>query len=223
MPTKSNDACLRTALKARLAKRHMGDPDVFIVEELPASRASTRVDLAVLNGHLHGFEIKSDLDTLDRLPRQAAAFSSALQHVTLVVAERHLEHASTLIPDWWGVTVARLTRAEKVQFKCLRRARRNLSLDPRCVAELLQRDELLTLLRRNGVDRGVRSADYAAIVDRAISTIPLDALVAEVREELKFRSAWEAREGSTAFGRAAILFNVVYRPVRSSLAVSCAG
>lgn len=223
MSIRTNDACLRRALKERLALRYRDDADVIIVEELPASRASTRVDMAVLNGHLHGFEIKSDLDTLARLPRQVAAFSPSMQAMTLVVADRHLEQALDLVPDWWGLMTASPTALGRIKFKAVRRGRRNRVIDARSVAELLEREELLAVLRRRQADHGVRTADYRAILDRAVSSIPVRNLIDEVREELKFRVAWEAAQGATAFGRSALLLNASYRPVSFSPVSSCAG
>lgn len=223
MSTRTNDASLRSALKARLARRHRDETNVVIVEELPAGRASTRIDLAVLNGHLHGFEIKSDLDTLERLPRQVASFGASMQQMTLVVGQRHVDAALGVVPDWWGVTTATLTATGLVRFKVRRGGRRNPRLDPRSLAELLERDELLAVLRRHRADRGVRTAGYAAVVERMISCVPLHALVDEVREELKFRAAWEASYDDTAFGRNAVLLNVPERLLNLSPASSCAG
>lgn len=213
MTDRTNDACIRVALKARLEARHRDEEDVFVVEELPACRASGRIDLAVLNGHLEGFEIKSDLDALDRLKRQVATFAPAMEQMTLVVGERHLDAALDMVPDWWGVVAATLSRGRKVKFSTLQRAKRNRQLDNRAVTELLEKNEILAILRRHQADRGIRTASYASVVDRAISVLPIRLLLDEVREALKFRAAWEAAENITAFGRKAIILNAAHRPI----------
>ena len=42
-------------------------------------------DIAVINCSIHGYEIKSDLDTLMRLPQQLEFYAMTLQKLTLVV------------------------------------------------------------------------------------------------------------------------------------------
>ena len=102
-----NDGDVRAALKRELLFRHASDSHTVIIEELGILHGSSRVDLAVVNGTLHGYELKSDRDDLQRLPEQVAAYITVFDLVTLVVGERHLRRALDLIPDWWGIKVAR--------------------------------------------------------------------------------------------------------------------
>jgi hypothetical protein len=80
-----NDRRVRTAILRRLSARFSKDPNTLILEEFGIGNGSARVDIAVVNGRIHGFELKSDNDTLDRLPHQVSAFSSVFDRVTLVV------------------------------------------------------------------------------------------------------------------------------------------
>ena len=66
--------------------------------------------MAAVNGVMHGFEIKSDIDSLARLPHQTELYSSVFDKITLVVGATHLYHAFNIIPDWWGVLVARIDK-----------------------------------------------------------------------------------------------------------------
>ena len=64
------DADVRLVLKHALVARY-GETDTIIVEELGLCRGSVRADIAVINGLMKGFEIKSDRDTLQRsLPKR---------------------------------------------------------------------------------------------------------------------------------------------------------
>jgi hypothetical protein len=56
--------------------------------------------VAVINGSLHAFEIKSDSDTLDRLPYQIEAYKGVFEYVTLVCGSRLLKRACSYVPDW---------------------------------------------------------------------------------------------------------------------------
>ena len=98
-----NDAQIRAATKKALLVQHMGDAETVIFEELGVQHGLARIDLAVVNGELHGFELKSARDTLARLPEQAESYGRVFDRITLVVEERHVRGAVELVPDWWGV------------------------------------------------------------------------------------------------------------------------
>src|SRR5262249_9341390 len=65
--TRMRDGEIRAALHARLIVEHQGEPDTRFLDELSLC-GLVRVDVAVINGTLAGYELKSDLDTLRRLP-----------------------------------------------------------------------------------------------------------------------------------------------------------
>jgi hypothetical protein len=52
----------------------------------------------VINGALHAFEIKSDSDTLDRLPSQIQAYQGVFEYLTLVCGRPLLGRARTAVP-----------------------------------------------------------------------------------------------------------------------------
>jgi hypothetical protein len=62
---------------------------------------SVRIDVAVINGELTGYELKSDRDTLERLPLQAELYSRVFDRLILVVGKRHAKKAIEHIPEWW--------------------------------------------------------------------------------------------------------------------------
>ena len=49
------DADIRKAVRTMLDAQHVGDDDTRIVEEMGVWSGSVRVDIAVINGELHGF------------------------------------------------------------------------------------------------------------------------------------------------------------------------
>ena len=65
-------------LRNRHLRQHIAREDVLIIDELGLAHAQSRIDLAVFNGHLHGYEIKSAGDTLERLPRQLSFYTDAV-------------------------------------------------------------------------------------------------------------------------------------------------
>ena len=54
------DRDVRCAVMAYLDRLHAGDADTRVVQEMGIWSGSVRVDIAVINGELHGFELKSE-------------------------------------------------------------------------------------------------------------------------------------------------------------------
>ena len=62
-----------------------------------------RVDLIALNNGVHGFEIKSDEDTLARLSKQVATYTKVFNTITIVCTEKHLQGVFEVAPEWFGI------------------------------------------------------------------------------------------------------------------------
>ncbi|WIB68098.1 sce7726 family protein [Curtobacterium sp. MCBD17_035] len=181
----STDADLRAALLSQLAR---GRRQQYIVEEMGIA-GEARVDVALIGDHLHGFEIKSERDSLRRLPSQVEVFSRVFDYVTLVVDTRHLDGARRIIPDWWGVTEACTIRSG---MRLVRRsqARRNRTLDPWYLTSLLWRDEALEVLASLGSDRGMRSKNGTQLRRALVEQVSTNALRDAVRSRLQLRPDW---------------------------------
>lgn len=200
----SRDSDIRAALRIKLTDLHGCSEDAFVVEELPISRGGARIDMAVINGRIEGFEIKSALDTLDRLETQARYYAQALERVNLVLAPKHLDDAIQRIPAWWGIFLAEIGSQGAIRLRRIRQGRLNPSITPLGCAGMLERDELLSLLAFYGQDRGYRTATRKNLTQLAAERIPLKILIKGVRDQLKKRTAREAISATTAFGRSAI-------------------
>jgi hypothetical protein len=165
---------------------HFGDSGTFIVEELGVLHGSSRIDLAVVNGTFHGYELKSDRDTLRLLPEQVDSYCLVFDLVTLVVAERHLSAAINLIPHWWGIKVARVISRD-LTFRDLKFPMSNPCPDPMSVARLLWRDEALGALREIDGNENNESKPRDWIYAQLITLLRLDVLKRTVRQSLKNR------------------------------------
>jgi hypothetical protein len=73
------DQDVRVGLRARLSALFSHDPGTLIIEELGVMNGESRIDFAVVNGEFHGYEIKSEMDTLDRLPTQSRLYSMVFE------------------------------------------------------------------------------------------------------------------------------------------------
>jgi hypothetical protein len=185
----TSDRDIRTALYATELARFSADPHSLVVDELGVCQGEFRIDVAVVNGALHGWEIKSDRDTLARLPAQAQAYSRVFDTVTLVVGETHLEDALALVPAWWGVLVAS-RHGEDAVLDAVRAGARNPAPDPLALAQLLWRDELVGVLADLQAPRKLLRQPKWDLWPALAARLEVDDLAARVRAALKARPEW---------------------------------
>lgn len=185
------DSDVRGALRVRLSQEHAQEmPDTLFVDELGLC-GQVRVDVAVVNGALSGFELKSAQDTLRRLPAQVEVYSRVLDFATLVVADNHAQHARALLPEWWGVIEATWD-GSAASLQVISQPAMNPQIDPASLAQLLWREEALDELTQRGLDTGVRSKPRAVLWERLASELSLQELRDVVRARLKARQGWRA-------------------------------
>lgn len=181
----TNDKLIRQALKIKIRSDHKSDP-ALVIEELGVQHGLARADIAAVNGIMHCYEIKSDKDTLLRLPKQIKAYNAVFDRVTLVVGFSHIYEAMEIIPDWWGITIAKETD-NGVAFSEIRQSEINLSRDSRSLARLLWRGEALAILEELDQASGYRSKPRSVIYDKLIETITIDDLSERVKKTLCLR------------------------------------
>ena len=194
MPTHGNQSkpenAIRGALKTRYLRHHHGRNDVLVVDELGLAHARSRIDLIVFNGYLHGFEIKSNDDTLQRLPRQLNDYCSALQKLTLVVATRHLDTTLAIVPNWCGLTEVLNGQRGGTTLTPRRRARMNPNLDPFMLAHLLWRPEAQELLLQNGASSSDVNAPRKQLYRLLAETMSVRELASAIKTAMASRTTW---------------------------------
>lgn len=190
-PTRDRD--VRALVLAKVLSEHVADPDVRVVEELGIEHGICRVDIAVINGFIHGYELKSDADTLLRLPAQVEAYGRSLDRSTLVVGAVHLAKAEKLLPDWWGIKVVVRGPRGALKIETHRSVLMNPDPSPFHMCHLLWKDEVITLLTSAGVAskelRKSRKVLYELLVE---AYSPTD-LKRAIRATLKSRENWRPR------------------------------
>ena len=188
-----NDLDIRKVLKSELLDKHGNDSETMILEELGLKHGRTRIDLVVINDRLHGYEIKSDRDSLKRLTEQINIYSSIMDRVTLVVGYRHAYSALKMVPEWWGVRLAEKDEESGAVFLSdARLPTDNPRVDINAIASLLWRDEALDILEEIGESKGVHSKTRTDIYNRLVQVIELRHLCAMVRRQLKSRKDWRS-------------------------------
>lgn len=184
------DPDLRGAVRQRLLAPLYFDPHTLVVEELGLRHGAARIDIAVINGQIHGFELKSAQDTLRRLPKQVTVYNSVLDRITLVVTPHHVDQASEIIPNWWGIMLAEGEASHEIEFTMVRESCENPELSALAISKLLWRNEALHLLEDLGAADGVRSKPRRIIYRQLVELLDLPRLQACVRSCLKSRKDW---------------------------------
>ncbi|MGR9055920.1 sce7726 family protein [Rhizobium leguminosarum] len=178
-----NDAFIRAPLLQWLRALHPDSLDAKLLEEFKMPRPSARIDVALVNGEMTGFEIKSDRDTLTRLSLQIPAFSKFFDRVSLVTTKKHLAEARVKIPRWWGIIVFR----EDGSFDVTRSPKRNTKIDAASFLFALSKAELTSVARAARVS--IPSASKKdAIVEFLASSVGQPILCQLAREVIKLRS-----------------------------------
>jgi len=152
------------------------------IDELPTG--STRADVVHITEHfMHGYEVKGDGDTLQRVQNQLRCYAEVYDFVTFVVTEKHLPKLLPLLPAWVGILVASPTG-----LRPHRAAGYNATVQPAPLAGLLWVEEIKQYLLARGLAGAstLRQREVAQYL-RTSHTVPLSHLAQYVRERLMAR------------------------------------
>ena len=190
MMRETTDAEIRAALHSKKLRAVRDAPDTIVVDELGLAHAKVRVDIAVINGCVHGYEIKSGLDTLERLPDQLAHYSRCLGKLTLVCAPRHTDRVNKLVPAWCGIVQAEKGPRGAVSFTTVRRTRANPNVEPVQLAHLLWRAEAAELLSRHGACEKLLRKSRKELYKHLAEVMTIQQLSRSIREFMLARREW---------------------------------
>lgn len=195
-----NDRCIREAARQKIFRRYSALPDAQLLEEVGVRHGAARIDFLLVNGLLHGFELKSDQDNLRRLENQIPIYSSVLDRVTLIVGYRLADKALTMIPSWWGVKLASLGKRGAVQFRDARTPKNNPGVQKEALAKLLWQEQALDVLKELGADAGIRSKSRKKVYARLAECADLDLIRSKVRYYLSQRKSYQVGEPQMSGG-----------------------
>lgn len=185
-----NDQQIRFAYHSKCLRKHHTDSETVVVDELGLQHGRFRADIAVVNGHLAGFEIKSDFDRLIRLHSQVEGYSSVFDRVTLILTDKHAAKATSLIPEWWGLVCVRRGPRGGIHFATTRPCRTNPVVNSICVAQLLWREEAREILLELGVEEHKLRGNRQSLYEQLVGQLSTRQLRERVREKMKSRSDW---------------------------------
>jgi hypothetical protein len=189
----TTDADIRSALHAKRLRRVKSHPDTLVIDELGLAHARSRIDVAVINGCIHGYEIKSAKDNLDRFATQIDIYRQTLQKLTLVAAPKHVVAIMTHAPEWCGVIAAEQGPRGSVNFQVLRNAAANPEIDPVMMAHLLWRDEVIELLDQAGSAPKDLRRPRKQLYEMLCEAMTIREITGSIRTFMAQRQTWRDR------------------------------
>lgn len=178
---KALDRDVRASLHAFLGGTVASLPGSVIIDELTLQRKDGRIDVAVVNTLLHGYEIKSQADTLERLDRQMPIYGKVFDYLSVAVDARHLKLVQKKIPAFWGVHVW----LPKAGIAVVRPPQRNSEVSKKALVQMLWREEALALLTSIGEEKGITSKPKWALWEKIEKVCEILDVHYAVREQLR--------------------------------------
>lgn len=143
-----DENAIKTALVKRLHQKGFFDEQAIFVDEL-AVGCERRADLVVANGKLSAFEIKSDLDRLDRLVGQLTTYEKFFDKVYLVCTEKHVDQALDLASPRVEVWQVKARKDGSVNWKICKRGQSALITDHSALLGFATRKDIVRFIREN--------------------------------------------------------------------------
>jgi hypothetical protein len=184
------DQVVRAAFHRQVLKDEHNKPDTFVIDELGLRNGEIRADIAVVNGKMIGYEIKTAKDTLLRLNNQMVAYNEVFDHVYIITAPNHLEKVINFIPEWWGVYLIDTKDGNACSFILYRKAQLNKCRKTLGLVQLLWKNEVLEILNsimKCDVKPSVTKEDLYDILSNICASERLSKMVIQY---LKMRVGW---------------------------------
>jgi len=186
----TTDVEIRSALHGKKLRRDHRNSETLVVDELGLAHGKGRVDVAVLNGWLHGYEIKSSRDTTRRLETQVELYARCLEKVTIISAESHTKDVMRLCPNYFGVIEVRKGERGGMSFQTIRKERLNPDVDPYFIAHLLWKDEALNISIEVGIQEANARLSRQELYRLLSKTLPQRELFKWIKSSIMSRDTW---------------------------------
>jgi hypothetical protein len=190
----STDAEIRAALHRKALRAFHRCNDTLVIDELGLAHAKTRIDVAVINGSVHGFEIKSAADTLTRLPQQLELYVQCLEKLTIVCAEKHISGVRDLAPRWCGITKVTKGPRGGIVFITVREPKRNPNIQPYRLAHLLWRSEAVAILTQANASPKMLRAPRKTLYKSLAAKFSVAEITAFIKESMASRQDWRPHQ-----------------------------
>ena len=126
--------------------------------------------LMVTETELIGFEIKSDMDSLERLEKQIKNYNRFCDKNYLVVGNKYALKAEEHIPDFWGLCYVFADEEGGLHMEVLREAVQNPRIRLKTQMKFLWRSELISIMKEFKLG-GVSKRNKKEMVERILECL----------------------------------------------------
>jgi len=146
-----------------------------------------KADIAIYNGTSTVYEIKTELDTFERLDRQLTAYRKAFDRIYVIIPEIQVKKLQELIDENIGILIL---DSENI-IREFRKSQSNIhNLDCAILHDLLRRNEILKILEKEyGAILNVPNTQIYTVSKELFSEIPYEKAHQYVVQALKKRGA----------------------------------
>ncbi len=161
-----------------------------VIEEFDICLGETRADIAVVNGSLIGYEIKSDLDDLSRLVKQIPLYEKIFDRVEIFVGSTHATNASHTIPKWCGITEVFKTKT-RIRSRVIRKSKVNPRVDVLSLIQVLWKTEIIQYLERYSLSPNLNKLPRHELWQQVVQEGSTKKIKKHVNQCLKLRTNWK--------------------------------
>ena len=154
--------------------------------------------IIIKRSFIMGIEIKSDVDTLQRLEKQKEHYGMICDYMMLVTTEKYAKAAARKLPDFWSIAIIDDTKTFR-KLRPVGNEVQNYDTSPRATTDLLYKPEAAEYIAQYStrspakIEKGANSNDLRTIIkDYMIPEHGAEPLCQFVREKLLARTKRQA-------------------------------
>lgn len=191
MSEQLNEKDIKAGLIDYLLSKGFLHGNSVLINEMVVDNFRRRIDLAVANGKLHAYEIKSDKDSLYRLNGQVETYSKFFDKVTIVCSKKFVEKAKHSLPK--SIEIIEVSKKNSfLNFKLVRRGKTETIKDRGRYLSYVEKKYILKFLRDNDITCSIgmsRQSLYELAYDLPISKVR-DFAIEHIKE--KYRKKYDS-------------------------------
>jgi len=188
---------IRRSLHQDFLSEYNDISESLIIDELKVCNGNAIMDVAIVNGALIGFEIKSPYDNLSRLRTQMLYYNKVFDYITIVTSNKHINGVIKEVPYWWGIWVVEKNKQEIKKIQ-IRTAIPNENIEAFSVAQFLWKIEIIDLINKRRLDNKYKNKRKWIQWQYLADSLELTDLKNEIRTYLKSRVDWKTSRFSAS-------------------------
>lgn len=176
-----------TTIKAQFTNKILLPLNTTTVTIFELPIGTSRVDMCKVNGHSAAYEIKTDLDSFNRLENQLADYFDVFETVYVIASENRWNELPDYVPTECGIYSYRQCKDGSYSFRCRRKAIKAANNDPRKQLFAMSKKDLCETFAASSADQPKN-----AIVETCLEHYTAHYINSAFKSHLKrrYRSNW---------------------------------